>query len=194
MWDDAREQLEVELDASERWLWSGRPRQGLLLRPSDAYLIPFSLLWGGFAIFWECSVIIVGAPTFFWVWGIPFVLVGLYLIVGRFWADARMRAKTYYGVTNERVLIVSGVFRRRIQSFDLATISDLSLSERGGRTGTISLGPSSYWLAWYGGGGWPMMNNQRPPLLDSIHDARSVYETIRRAQRAAKALPAVDAG
>ena len=49
------------------------------------------------------------APFFFRMWGIPFVAVGLYMVFGRFFADAKQRSKTYYGVTSERVIIVSGL-------------------------------------------------------------------------------------
>src|SRR5207248_6281465 len=61
------------LDSGESLIWSGTPRQGILLRPSDAYMIPFSLLWGGFAIFWEASVLRLSGPNagFMSIWGIP---------------------------------------------------------------------------------------------------------------------------
>jgi hypothetical protein len=75
--------LSDRLLAGERILWSGRPAQGLLFTGNDAMLIPFSLLWGGFAIFWEVSALNQPNTGYFGVFGIPFVLMGLYLIVGR---------------------------------------------------------------------------------------------------------------
>ncbi|MBI3564423.1 MAG: hypothetical protein HY079_04415 [Elusimicrobia bacterium] len=92
--DDSARVISAELGGDETLLWSGRPAQGLRLVLGDALMIPFSLLWGGFAIFWEVMVFRSGAPWFFRLWGVPFVCVGLYLIVGRFFADAWIRARS----------------------------------------------------------------------------------------------------
>jgi hypothetical protein len=181
---DIQSRIAQEIAAGERLLWSGRPRQGLLLRPADALLIPFSLMWGGFAIFWEAMVFRSGAPFFFRLWGIPFVLVGLYMIAGRFFTEARQRARTIYAVTNERVIIVSGLLKETVTSLSLRTLSDISLSERSDGSGTVSLGPSSPY-AGFASAGWPGTRQYAPPALEGIPDARAVYETIRQAQKAA---------
>jgi hypothetical protein len=73
-------------------------------------MIPFSLMWGGFSFFWEYKAVSSGGPLFFDLWGVPFVLIGLYMIVGRFFCEAMSRSRKYYGPTNERVIIISGVF------------------------------------------------------------------------------------
>ncbi|MBM4041268.1 MAG: PH domain-containing protein [Planctomycetes bacterium] len=180
-WQDPETVISGELEDGEKLLWAGKPRQGLVLRGHDALLIPFSLMWGGFAIFWECGVIASGAPLFFRLWGIPFVLVGLYLIFGRFVVDAGRRERTVYGVTDRRVVIVSGVVSRRVKSVNLRTLNDLTLSEGRGGAGTITFGPTPPWGWWSGNALWPGAGDAAI-RFELASNAREVYEIIRRAQ------------
>lgn len=96
---DTAYSMDKELRSDERVIWKGRPATGIRLRGSDAFMIPFSLLWCGFAIFWEVSALTI-APSdkavgfIFPLFGIPFVLAGLYFVFGRFIFDAKSREKT----------------------------------------------------------------------------------------------------
>ena len=173
-----------ELSASERVLWSGQPKQGLSLRGADALMIPFSLLWGGFAFYWEWSVINSNAPLFFTLWGIPFVAAGIYLIVGRFFADAWQRTRTHYAVTNERVLIVDGSASSTVTSLSLRTLADMTLSEASDGEGSIYFGASNMPAAIRSFSGWPGMKSRVGPQFDRIPGARGVRDIIQRAQRA----------
>lgn len=177
---EAEQQIRRELGPQERLLWYGQPRQGLMLRPSDALMIPFSLMWGGFAIFWETSAVRGGEPLFFTIWGIPFVAMGLYIIAGRFFVDAAERRRTVYGLTNERAIIVGGLRQRRVKSLALRTLPDVTLTERGDGTGTITLGTSPG-----GKAAWPGSNQQGAPAFEAIQSARSVYEQLLQAQKSA---------
>ncbi len=183
---EVRHEFQRELGSQEKLLWAGQPRQGLLLRAADIFLIPFSLLWGGFAVFWEWAVVRSGAPFFFALWGVPFVLMGIYIVIGKFFVDARQRRRAFYGVTNQRVIIVSGLFGRSVQSLDLGSLPGLSLDEKATGQGTISFGANPWPHAWLQGSGWPTGRGRFAPAFDSIADARRVYELIRKAQRDAK--------
>lgn len=162
-------------------LWSGRPRQGLLLQPADAALIPFSLLWGGFAFVWEYEVV---STHRFWVlqlWGIPFVLVGLYLVVGRFFADAYARGQTYYGLTDKRVIIARS---STVRSIPLSDLTGVALAARADKSGTIVLGPPGYpgpnSLNAYMGSA-----RVQYPMFQMIPDAQAVYDQIEAQRKAA---------
>ena len=175
--------LAQQLDPGERMLWSGQPRGGIRLRVQDAFLIPFSVLWCGFAIFWEVGVVRSHAPFFFMLWGIPFVCVGLFFVFGRFLFDAYNRARIFYGVTNERILIVSGLFARQTKSLQLRTLTDVSLTQRGDGSGTITFGPTHSMNAFFPAGAWPGAGRYAPPAFDLIENAKGVYDLIRQAQR-----------
>ena len=187
MFEDLARVFNGELTSNERLLWSGQPKQGLTLRTSDLFLIPFSLLWGGFAVFWEFGVIKSNAPFFMRLFGIPFVLIGLYITVGRFFLDEKQRSTTYYGVTNQRVIIVSNWFGRKVKSLNLKTLSDVSLTEKADRQGTITFGATNILNWWYGGMWWPGMAQQTTPCFELIENAKEVYEKIRSAQNSSGA-------
>ena len=174
-----------ELNPNERIIWTGRPRQGFLLRPADALLIPFSLLWGGFACFWEGGVISSGAPFFFMIWGIPFILVGLYIIAGRFFVDMAQRGKTYYALTNERVIIISGLFNKNTKALKLNGLQEINIGTGRNGRGTITFGPSSP-ISWlYSGSGFPNMGRYNiAPSFEMIDDAGMVYRQIKSLQGA----------
>jgi hypothetical protein len=125
------------------------------------------------------------APGFFALWGIPFVLVGLYLIAGRFFVDARQRTATAYGITNKRAIIVSGLFSRSVKSLTLRTLTDVTLSERSDGSGSIVFGSQPSSGPWLGGASWPGRSAQQLPSFDLIEDAKAVYSQLRAAQSAA---------
>jgi hypothetical protein len=175
----AEQALAPELSPGERLVWSGRPAQGIRFQAGDLFMVPFSLLWAGFACFWEWSVISHGAPLLFVLWGIPFVLVGTYIVAGRFVADAALRARTFYGLTERRAIIITGLLNRTTKSVPLATLSDFSFVERRGGSGSIVLGTAAPFAAMLGGTSWPGMQSRLPPTFVQVDDARRVYEQLR---------------
>jgi hypothetical protein len=171
--------LAAEIAGGERLLWAGHPRRGPRLVPGDVFAIPFSLFWCGFALFWEKSVWTAKGPSFFTLWGLPFVAIGVYLVLGRFFYDAFRRSKITYGLTPRRLIIRSGVWSRAVKSIDLASLGEISLSERNDKSGTILLGPAGAGALT---SSWPGTARQLPPMLETIANARAVYDRIRAAR------------
>ena len=176
--------VQKELNSGERLIWTGTPGRGVRLRSSDAFMIPFSLMWGGFAIFWEYSVLFgldpsgspssSPAPIFMRLWGIPFVVVGLYLIVGRFFGDAFQRARTIYAVTDQRILILTQAFGKRLRSLPLRTLPEMTLAEKSDGSGTIIFGASTFGAGAFG----TNRRGERPPAFEFVERVRNVHDLI----------------
>ena len=176
--------LSAELLAGERLLWHGQPERGLRFSTADALAMPFSLMWAAFAFFWELTAIRQGAPLFFVLWGLPFVICGLYLIGGRFVWDAYRRARTFYGVTDSRILIVNRGFGGAVKSVSLAAIGELVMNRTDDGSGTLRFGRGPVGAGpWFEGPGWPGMYTTAP-AFERIEGVREVHALIRRTQGA----------
>ena len=169
--------VRAQLLSGERVAWEGRPYSGLVLRPIEAFLIPFSLLWGGFAVFWNASVWTTGADLSFKLFGLPFLIAGLYVTVGRFLVDMRIRKTTAYFVTNKRVLIARGP---KLKSLDIRRLPSLEFDERSDGSGTIRFGASNGWLSGANNFGiWQPTFDPTPQFI-RVPNVRSLYELIQK--------------
>lgn len=157
------------LQPGEYLLWQGAPVGGVRLQKSDIFMIPFSILWCGFAVFWTVMVVGSGAPFFFGIFGMFFVAMGLYLVVGRFFTRARKLSHTAYAVTDKRVLILED----GTSTFLLYTqIPTLRKEVRADGSGTIWFQPPTY----YGSG---KHRHHVPGVgFEEIPDVEQVYRLI----------------
>lgn len=175
-------ELQEHLDPNEKLIWTGQPKKGILFRTADIFLIPFSLLWCGFAIFWFTTALTSGAPFFFVLFGIPFVVVGLIFVFGRFIIDAKQRENTYYGITNDRIIIKSGVYKKTFKSLNIRTLSEIEYDEKSDGVGTINIGPKNPMMMWGSGMNW-WPGIKATPSLDLVQDVRQVYSKIIEIQK-----------
>ncbi len=183
----AEDSFHPHLAAGEAVRWSGQPRQGVVFHGLDIVMIPLSLVWAGVALlgFGVAAFPSDGGSWLALLFTLPFVGVAIYITVGRFWLDRQQRARTVYAVTDERVLIRSGVFRPTTKSLDLRTVSDITLTERRGGRGTITFGPSLF-PAFFQSMAWAQGGIGAAPAFDTIDDASSVYRLILDLQRPAR--------
>lgn len=119
-----------------------KPGKGRLFSAQDIILIPFSIFWCGFAFFWVISAFSMGAPFFFCLFGIPFILIGLYMVIGRFFWTAYIRKRTAYVITNRRIIRRRG---NRMDMLDSGNMPPMQVSCFADGSGTILFRPQVYY-------------------------------------------------
>ncbi len=173
-----RHKLQPMLSDREELLWTGQPKQGLLLRPYDLFLIPFSVIWSAGFLFGVGGALLSGAPFPFVFVFLFFGLVAFYITLGRFLMDTYSRAKTVYGITNRRIIVQNEGVGGKTHSYDLKTLSNLSLEHGRDGRGTVTIGNAPNGRLVLRGFGFPGMGSYLPPALEMIPDAQQVYELI----------------
>lgn len=181
-----------ELMPGETIEWTGQPNPAVIFHRGDWGAIPSSFICGGFAILWllaASGLLPLGSQKdhFFHplaiIFGTPFVLLGQYLIWGRFVYAWWKKKRTYYALTDRRVLIVRYEFRNRASSsVMLDTLPMIDKHVRYDGIGSISFG-ARFQAEWQWG-----RNSQTPraPSFDDIENADSIYQTVLRLQDQAR--------
>jgi len=196
---DAQNRLTSELAPGERMLWSGAPDCRRLFYPEDAALVPFSLLWGGFAIFWEANALSSASArdtVLFPLWGVPFVLVGLYLIIGRFFLRKWLRRRTLYALTDRRVVSIAPSWPRgeRVTSVWLSSYPPVEKTLRADGNGTLWIGSMPSRERRFAQTGWPGAQAEKAVVFSDIPDAAAVCARLQQLLSDATSAPATGVG
>lgn len=153
----------------EKIRWVGKPATGLRFSRNDWFVVPVSLLWGGFALWFPVE----GSGPFL-VLPIVFKVVGVYIIAGRFFVDMFRRSRTEYGLTDRSAVVITSSFGASTRVVDLHAVSEISLEQGKSGEGSVVFGtqPSIFagnnMRAW---GGAPST-----PTFEYIPNAAAVYQ------------------
>jgi hypothetical protein len=186
-----RQIFHSELLNEETIQWVGQPDPSIIFTKSDIFLVPFSLIWGGFAIFWEVMALGFtsqgakgeGAPLIFPLFGIPFVAIGLYIIFGRFLYKSWRKRRTYYAITDKRILILILGKGRNVQAMFIRDIPTINKSINSRGQGTIVFGNINLQTAMYTNTGMDYLGAfaaSAVPAFYDIRDANTAYEIVNR--------------
>ncbi len=183
------------LQPGETLLWSGRPGKVRVFGKEDVILIPFSLVWCGFLAFsvwstWSESGGNLIAGIFPKLFLIPFVVAGLWLLVGRFVVKVVSAKKECYALTSQRIIIQKG---KTTRSLELTDLPPMSVTQRSDGSGDILFGDAfrryNYTNGSRIGFSWNTGGSYQTTLTEfrAISDVSRVEYRIRQAADRARA-------
>lgn len=119
-------------------LWMGKPDPLKLLTNNDWMVIPFSIVWCGTVFWWLYSAFATFGLLFaLGMLLIPHYWVAFWLFPLRFIYEYQRRQRTSYIITDQRVMILSGVFKTPVTSLYLDQLPERKLSIDRNGNGTI---------------------------------------------------------
>lgn len=179
--DTAFEVLKEHTNHGRDLIWTGRPVQGFRLGKEDLALVPFSIFWCVFVVIWEAIAIFSDAGWLFILWGIPFLLIGFYLLIGRFLHDRWYRARTFYGLTANTLFIQRP---RKLDQHSLDNLHQLEVVEGKNNRGTLTFRTS---LATNKQKQFPAVTAMGESV-DSVQDVGELYRIIRNYKKTTRSL------
>jgi hypothetical protein len=178
----ARVRRELEPGESIRWMEQPIPR---FFSCGTVAIVLFSIPWTAFAIFWICGAAGFKAPNFheggfafFPLFGVPFVLIGLGMMLTPVWAY-RKALKTVYAITSRRALAIEGGWTTTVRSYRPDQLTNVYRKERRGGVGDVILGQKV----------WTDSDNDRRSMevgFMNVRDVRRVERLIQELAATAK--------
>lgn len=135
------------LEPGETVLWQGQPMGDILWRDMISDRLPIGIIFTLFSLAWigVAFSIVAGIEGAFFMAllfplaGLPFLAIGLYMLVGHLWWDAMVRRSTWYTLTDRRAFIATDIFaRRKLQSYPITDMAALELLD--GSPGDVIFG------------------------------------------------------
>lgn len=139
------------LEPGETVLWQGQPMGDILWRDMISDRLPIGILFTLFSTVWVFATIWMAASVegpillrfLFPVAGLPFLGIGLYMLAGHLWWDAKVRRGTWYTLTDRRAFIATDILgRRKLQSHPITDMAALELVD--GTPGDVIFGHVSH--------------------------------------------------
>ena len=152
----------------ESILWRGKPEKGNIITRRELILFPFSIMVCAFSLFWEYMALQTGVP-FFALWGLPIVCIGIYMLIGRHIQTAILRSKTFYVITNKKLIVKKG---RRIKIYDGKDLPPAEIEVHKNGNGTILFYDQVYTRRGYRHSTYIALEN----LKDFIHAQNAISQ------------------
>ena len=137
-----REAVDREIESGEKVEWMDMPIPRFFTPAATAAFL-FAIPWTAFAIFWICGAsgfkmpdFGKGAFSFFPLFGVPFVLMGLAMLSSPLWAYKKS-FKTVYVITNRRALTFDGGWSTTIRSYAPEKLHDIYRREKRDGSGDV---------------------------------------------------------
>ena len=112
------------------------------------------------------------------LWGAAFVLIGQYFIWGRFVYDAWLKRRTFYAVTNRRVLVVQQGWKPKTASAFIDALPAINKDDAKNGIGTLTFGIDLSTLGRRGSQSMAVMTVGAVPAFVDIDDVDSVYRLV----------------
>jgi hypothetical protein len=140
---EATEIINQSLQHEETLIWAGQPKKGLVFEVADIFKTIFMVIFAGFVFFAVRLLsdisLMLAIPV-----GVLFFSAAFILGIGRFFIDAALRKKTFYGVTDKRIIIISSMYPKKVQSVYFNTQPKIDFLPNMDETSTIDIGSKGY--------------------------------------------------